>query len=67
MTCRQPTVIAVGDEISGDETTTKAQGGGIAATMDAFILHQLGYRDIAVYDNSMSEWATDESLPIETE
>ena len=42
-------------------------GGGIAATLDAFLLHQLGYRDIAVYDNSMSEWATDESLPIETD
>jgi thiosulfate/3-mercaptopyruvate sulfurtransferase len=42
-------------------------GGGIAATMDAFLLHQLGYRNIAVYDNSMSEWATDTSLPIETD
>lgn len=41
-------------------------GGGIAATLDAFLLHQLGYSDIAVYDNSMSEWATDDSLPIET-
>ena len=41
-------------------------GGGIAATMDAFILHQLGYEDIAVYDNSMSEWATDPTLPLET-
>lgn len=41
-------------------------GGGIAATLDAFLLHQLGYEDIAVYDNSMSEWAQDESLPIET-
>jgi thiosulfate/3-mercaptopyruvate sulfurtransferase len=41
-------------------------GGGIAATYDAFLLHQLGYRNIAVYDNSMSEWATDDSLPIET-
>lgn len=40
-------------------------GGGIAATLDAFLLHQLGYRDIAVYDNSMSEWAKDEILPIE--
>lgn len=40
-------------------------GGGIAATLDAFVLHQLGYRDIAVYDASMSEWAKDESLPIE--
>jgi thiosulfate/3-mercaptopyruvate sulfurtransferase len=40
-------------------------GGGIAATLDAFLLHQLGYRDIAVYDASMSEWAKDEALPIE--
>ncbi|MBL6078136.1 sulfurtransferase [Belnapia sp. T18] len=40
-------------------------GGGIAATLDAFLLHQLGYQDIAVYDASMSEWAKDETLPIE--
>ncbi len=40
-------------------------GGGIAATLDAFLQHQLGYPDIAVYDNSMSEWATDPDLPIE--
>ena len=42
-------------------------GGGIAATLDAFLMHQLGYEDIAVYDDSMSQWATDESLPIETD
>lgn len=42
-------------------------GGGIAATLDAFLLHQLGYRNIAVYDNSMSEWAVDDTLPIETD
>jgi thiosulfate/3-mercaptopyruvate sulfurtransferase len=41
-------------------------GGGIAATLDAFLLHQLGFEDIAVYDNSMSEWATDERRPMET-
>jgi thiosulfate/3-mercaptopyruvate sulfurtransferase len=41
-------------------------GGGIAATLDAFLLHQLGYRDIAVYDESMSQWARDESRPMET-
>ena len=40
-------------------------GGGIAATLDAFLLHQLGYRDRAVYDASMTEWANDEALPIE--
>jgi thiosulfate/3-mercaptopyruvate sulfurtransferase len=40
-------------------------GGGIAATLDAFVLHQLGYKNLAVYDNSMSEWANDHALPIE--
>lgn len=42
-------------------------GGGIAATQDAFVLHRLGYDDLAIYDASMSEWARDESLPIETD
>ena len=42
-------------------------GGGIAATLDAFLQHQLGYSDIAVYDASMSEWAKDETLPIESD
>ena len=41
-------------------------GGGIAATLDAFVLLQLGYYKIKIYDNSMSEWAMDKSLPIET-
>ena len=41
-------------------------GGGIAATLDAFLMHQLGFTDLTVYDASMSEWAKDESLPIET-
>lgn len=42
-------------------------GGGIAATLDAFLLHQLGYESLAVYDASMSEWATRNDLPIETD
>ena len=39
-------------------------GGGIAATLDAFILYQLGYKNLRIYDNSMSEWALDDTLPI---
>ena len=42
-------------------------GGGIAATLDAFLLHQLGFENVSIYDASMSEWARDESLPIETD
>lgn len=42
-------------------------GGGIAATLDAFLMHQLGYTDIAVYDASLSEWAKDTSLPMEVD
>jgi thiosulfate/3-mercaptopyruvate sulfurtransferase len=42
-------------------------GGGIAATVDLFVLHQLGYTNLAVYDASLSEWARDESLPMETD
>ncbi len=40
-------------------------GGGIAASSDAFTLHRLGRRDVAVYDNSLNEWAADPSLPLE--
>jgi len=42
-------------------------GGGISATVDLFLLHQLGYDDITLYDASMGEWAKAQSLPIETD
>lgn len=42
-------------------------GGGIAATLDAFVLTALlGHKNVSVYDNSMQEWANDASLPMET-
>ncbi len=41
-------------------------GGGIAASSDAFVLALLGRDDVAVYDASLSEWARDPSLPMET-
>ena len=41
-------------------------GGGIAATLDAFVLTALlGHRNVSVYDNSMQEWANDPALPME--
>ena len=42
-------------------------GGGISATVDLFLLYQLGFDNLTLYDGSMGEWAKDPSLPIETD
>jgi thiosulfate/3-mercaptopyruvate sulfurtransferase len=42
-------------------------GGGISATIDLFVLHQLGHDALTLYDGSMGEWAKDPLLPIETD
>jgi len=42
-------------------------GGGIAASNDAFALTLLGVENVAIYDASLSEWAADESLPMEAD
>lgn len=39
-------------------------GGGISATIDAFSCLMVGKEDVAVYDGSMGEWASDTSLPL---
>ena len=42
-------------------------GGGIAASLDAFVLTAiLGHKNVSIYDNSMQEWSNDPSLPMET-
>jgi len=41
-------------------------GGGIAATSTTLVLTMLGHPDVRVYDASMSEWAPDDSLPMES-
>jgi thiosulfate/3-mercaptopyruvate sulfurtransferase len=41
-------------------------GGGIAASSAAFILTLLGHARVAVYDASLSEWAADATLPMDT-
>jgi thiosulfate/3-mercaptopyruvate sulfurtransferase len=41
-------------------------GGGIAASADAFALVILGHPDVRLYDASLSEWAADPTLPMET-
>ena len=40
-------------------------GSGISATIDAFALKLIGREDVRVYDGSLSEWASDEGLPME--
>ena len=52
--------------ITADRHVVAYCGGGISATVGLFLLHQLGYRDLTLYDGSMGEWAHDPDLPIET-
>ena len=52
--------------VTRDKRVIAYCGGGIAATVDLFVLHQLGYDHLTLYDASMGEWARDPSLPIET-
>jgi thiosulfate/3-mercaptopyruvate sulfurtransferase len=42
-------------------------GAGIAASSDALVLTLLGKTNVAVYDASLSEWAADPALPMETD
>lgn len=41
-------------------------GGGIAASSAAFAATMAGFTNIALYDASLSEWAADPTLPMET-
>jgi thiosulfate/3-mercaptopyruvate sulfurtransferase len=52
--------------ITGDKPVVAYCGGGISATVDLFVLYQLGYDGLTLYDGSMGEWAKDPTLPIET-
>lgn len=48
-----------------DARTITYCGGGIAAAADAFVLHRLGFTDVAVYAASLQEWAADPGNPME--
>lgn len=49
------------------QTVVTYCGSGIAATLSAFVLTQLNYPDVAVYDGSMNEWSADNQLPMEVD
>jgi thiosulfate/3-mercaptopyruvate sulfurtransferase len=53
--------------VTPDKTVICYCGGGISATIDLLLLHELGYEKVTLYDGSMGEWAKDASLPIETD
>lgn len=53
--------------ITRDKAVICYCGGGISATIDLFLLTQLGYDKLTLYDASMGEWARDLALPIETD
>ncbi len=41
-------------------------GSGIWASLVAFFAYQIGFQNVSVYDNSLSEWAKNKQLPLET-
>jgi len=53
--------------VGGDRQTRAITycGGGIAASSTAFVLHRLGFTDVAVYTASLQEWAADPNNPME--
>lgn len=52
--------------VTPDKSVICYCGGGISATVDLFVMHQLGFDRLSLYDASMGEWAKDATLPIET-
>ena len=56
------------NKISKNKNIVNYCGGGIAASLEAFVLYQLGFKNIVIYDNSLHEWAaTNQTLPMEND
>ena len=56
------------NKITKDKNIVNYCGGGIAASLEAFVLYQLGFENILIYDNSLHEWASiDQTLPMEND
>ncbi len=52
-------------ESDRDTRTITYCGGGIAASADAFVMHRLGYKDVAIYAASLQEWAANPDNPMD--
>jgi 3-mercaptopyruvate sulfurtransferase SseA len=52
------------DGNANDRTITYC-GGRVAASANAFMLHRLGFTNVAVYAASLDEWAADPAHPME--
>jgi thiosulfate/3-mercaptopyruvate sulfurtransferase len=52
------------DGDANDRTITYCVG-GVAASANAFVLHRLGFTNVAVYAASLDEWAADPANPME--
>ena len=67
-TFEEVTKIFETNKITKDKKILNYCGGGIAASLEAFVLYQLGFKNIAIYDNSLHEWAAiDQTLPMEND
>lgn len=64
---RPPDELAAMHDGDRDARTITYCGAGIAASADAFVLHRLGYTDVAVYTASLQEWAADPDAPLTVE
>ncbi len=52
-------------ETDRDARTITYCGGGIAASADAFVMHRLGFTDVAIYGASLQEWAANPANPMD--
>ena len=52
-----------GPDLSDRQVITYC-GAGIAAAADALALTVLGHRNVAIYDGSLNEWASDDTAPL---